>query len=187
MILSFDGVSTESMDCVLKDEITCIGECNPLHGPRVEALIRILEEHPEVVVNLSYDTFCPPKDRGDEVKAQFDTYVKYISREFKDKTEAFADKEVVSSKCYLCHRNLRKKITWFSANGRHYYCVAYCEKHGYLKGKIRVRKAYDGGVYIVKTTKLIPKEEADAIAARRDHAREVRKRHKHSKARDAGE
>ena len=33
MILSFDGVSTESMDCVLKDEITCIGECNPLHGP----------------------------------------------------------------------------------------------------------------------------------------------------------
>ena len=44
MILSFDGVSTESMDCVLKDEITCIGECNPLHGPRVEALIRILEE-----------------------------------------------------------------------------------------------------------------------------------------------
>ena len=44
MILSFDGVSTESMDCVLKDEITCIGECNPLHGPRVEALIQILEE-----------------------------------------------------------------------------------------------------------------------------------------------
>ncbi len=147
-------------------------------------LIRILEEHPEVLVNLSYDTFCPPKDRGDEVKAQFDTYVKYISREFKDKTEAFADKEVVSSKCYLCHRNLRKKIKWFSANGRHYYCVAYCEKHGYLKGKIRVRKAYDGGVYIVKTTKLIPKEEAEAIAARRDHAREVRKRHKHSKARE---
>ena len=145
-------------------------------------LIRILEEHPEVVVNLSYDTFCPPKDRRDEVKAQFDTYVKYISREFKDKTEAFADKEVVSSKCYLCHRNLRKKIKWFSANGRHYYCVAYCEKHGYLKGKIRVRKAYDGGVYIVKTTKLISKEDADAIAARRDHAREVRKRHKHSKA-----
>ena len=126
-------------------------------------LIRILEEYPEVVVNLSYDTFCPPKDRRDEVKAQFDTYVKYISREFKDKTEAFADKEVVSSKCYLCHRNLRKKIKWFSANGRHYYCVAYCEKHGYLKGKIRVRKAYDGGGYIVKTTKLIPKEEAEAI------------------------
>ena len=44
MILSFDGVSTESMDCVLQDEITCIGECNPLHGPRVEALIQILEE-----------------------------------------------------------------------------------------------------------------------------------------------
>lgn len=117
-------------------------------------LIRILEEHPEVVVNLSYDTFCPPKDRGDEVKAQFDTYVKYISREFKDKTEAFADKEVVSSKCYLCHRNLRKKIKWFSANGRHYYCVAYCEKHGYLKGKIRVRKGKRKEQYFEQDLKI---------------------------------
>ncbi len=85
----------------------------------------------------------------------------------------------MSSKCYLCHRNLRKKIKWFSANGRHYYCVAYCEKHGYLKGKIRVRKAYDGGVYIVKTTKLIPKEEAEAIAGPQEtqasRQREVRK------------
>lgn len=76
MILSFDGVSTESMDCVLKDEITCIGECNPLHGPRVEALIRSLEEgrtpekfsyveeglyaHDDTVVSVTVDdkTYC---------------------------------------------------------------------------------------------------------------------------------
>ena len=41
-------------------------------------LIRILEEHPEVVVNLSYDTFCPQKDRRDEIKEQFDTYHKLL-------------------------------------------------------------------------------------------------------------
>ena len=56
---------------------------------RQKILIRILEEHPEVVVNLSYDTFCPPKDRRDEVKAQFDTYVKYISGNSKDKDRSF--------------------------------------------------------------------------------------------------
>lgn len=133
-------------------------------------------EDREVLKNVSYDIFCPPKKREDEIKARFDTYVKYISREFADKTEAFADKEVISSKCYLCHRNLRKKIKWFTANGRHYYCVAYCEKHGYLKGKIRVRKTDEGKVYIVKTTKFINKEEAEDITRRKNHARELRRK-----------
>lgn len=139
---------------------------------------RVLEriEDEKVFDHVSYDLFNPPCSREDEVKTQFDTYMKYISRKFADKEDAFADKEVVSSKCYLCHRNLRKKIQWFSVNGRHYYCVAYCEKHGYLKGKIRVRKSDDGMIYIVKTTKFITREEADKIAERKVHARELRKR-----------
>lgn len=138
----------------------------------------IIRKDREVLKNVSYDVFNPPQKREDEVRAEFDTYVKYISRKFADKREAFADREVASSKCYLCHCNLRKKIKWFSANGRHYYCLAYCEKHGYLKGKIRVRRTEDGEVYVVKTTKLISKEEADKIAERRDHAKEVRKKNK---------
>lgn len=131
-----------------------------------------------VLKNVSYDVYTPPQTRADEVKTQFDTYMKYISRQFADRAEAFEDKEVISSKCYLCHRNLRKKVKWFSVNGRHYYCVAYCEKHGYLKGKIRVRRTDEGKVYIVKTTKFITKEEAESIARRKDHAKEVKKRHR---------
>jgi hypothetical protein len=106
------------------------------------------------------------------VKAQFDTYAKYVSRAFSDKNAAFADREVSSSKCYLCHRNLRKKIRWFTPNGRHYYCLAYCEKHGYLKGKIRMRKTEDGKVYVVKTTKLITEEAADELRRRKERAQE---------------
>lgn len=132
----------------------------------------------EVLKNLSYDVYHPPRTRDEEIKAQFDIYMKYISRTFSDKAEAFADKEVSSSKCYICHRNLRKKIKWFSANGRHYYCVAYCEKHGYLKGKIRIRKTPEGRVFVVKTTKFISKEDADKIAQRRVHAKELRRKHK---------
>lgn len=123
---------------------------------------------------VSYDTFCPPKRREDEVKIQFDTYFKYISREFADKAEAFSDKEVASSKCYLCHRNLRKKMKWFTPNGRNYYCVAYCDKHGFLKGKIRVRKTDEGKVYIVKTTKFIEKEQVDDLMEKREHANQLR-------------
>lgn len=143
-----------------------------------KVLSRIIEEHPDVLRNVSYDVFNPPKDRKSEIKAQFETYMKYISRTFRDKKEAFSDREVISSKCYLCHCNLKKKLRWFSPNGRHYYCVAYCEKHGFLKGKIRIRKADDGRVFVVKTTKFISKEEADQIGARKAHAQELRKRHK---------
>lgn len=139
----------------------------------------ILEEKPEVLKNLSYDVFHPPMNREAEIKAQFDTYMKYISREFDSKADAFADREVSSSKCYLCHRNLRKKVKWFTANGRHYYCLAYCEKHGYLKGKIRIRKSENGKIYIVKTTKLISQQEAEQIRERSLRAKELRRRHNH--------
>ena len=43
MIVSFDGVKEDAMNYVLEDKITCIAECNPLHGPRVQAIIESLE------------------------------------------------------------------------------------------------------------------------------------------------
>lgn len=43
MVISFDGVNEEAIDYVLEDKITCIAECNPLHGPRVQAIIEMLE------------------------------------------------------------------------------------------------------------------------------------------------
>ncbi|MBE5883899.1 MAG: exonuclease domain-containing protein [Lachnospiraceae bacterium] len=136
----------------------------------------LMEKHYDVLKNVSYDVFVPPQDRTSEIKVQFDTYTKYISRVFDSKAEAFADKEVISSKCYFCHRNLRKKLKWFSINGRHYYCVAYCEKHGFLKGKIRVRKTEDQKYFVVKTTKFISEEEVKEIVARKEHVKEMRKR-----------
>lgn len=43
MVISFDGVNKEAINYVLEDKITCIAECNPLHGPRVQAIIELLE------------------------------------------------------------------------------------------------------------------------------------------------
>lgn len=132
----------------------------------------------EVFNNVSYDIFNPPRKRDDEVKVQFDTYAKYISRVFSDKKAAFADREVSSSKCYLCHRNLRKKIKWFPANGKNYYCVAFCEKHGYLKGKIRIKRTEEGEVFVVKTTKFISEEDVESIVEKKKHVQEMRKKKK---------
>ncbi len=49
MVLSFDGINEEALEYAREGKIACIGECNPLHGPRVEAMIQALErgETPE--------------------------------------------------------------------------------------------------------------------------------------------
>lgn len=43
MVLSFDGINREALAYAKEGKIACIGECNPLHGPRVAALIQSLE------------------------------------------------------------------------------------------------------------------------------------------------
>jgi len=144
----------------------------------------ILEQAPEVLKYVSYDVFQVPPNRDSEIRVQFDTYAKYISRAFEDKTAVMRDREVSSSKCYLCHRNLHKKIRWFTPNGKNYYCLAYCEKHGYLKGKIRMRKTDGGKFFVVKTTKLISEEAAEELADKKKRAAEQHRRHRANEARN---
>lgn len=43
MVISFDGVNEQALDYIRQDKITCTAECNPLHGPRVKAVIELLE------------------------------------------------------------------------------------------------------------------------------------------------
>lgn len=144
-------------------------------------LSEIIREHPKLLKRVSFDVFHPPVNREAEIKIQFDDYMKYISREFADKAEALADKEVISSKCYLCHHNLKKKLRWFTPNGRHYYCVSYCDKHGYFKNKIRLRKSEEDNVFVVKTTRQITEEEAAVLRERSDKAKEIHRRRNRSR------
>lgn len=44
LVVSFDGVSRNAQNYVKDRKIACIGECNPLHGPRVSAIIKQLEK-----------------------------------------------------------------------------------------------------------------------------------------------
>lgn len=137
---------------------------------------KVMGEIKEVFVfeNYSYDVFHVPTRREDEVNVLFHDYAKYISREFEDKTAAMQDREVISTRCYLCKKNLRKKIRWFAANPKHFYSISVCDKHGLMKGKIRLKKS-ENGIYVVKTQKFISQEEADEIIAKRDHIRELRR------------
>lgn len=126
----------------------------------------------------SIDVFHPPKRKKEEVYAVFDTYSKYISREFKTKEDIIADKEVSSTRCYLCGKPARKKIRWFSANQKVYYCQAYCENHGYIKGKIRIKKSEAENVFAIKILKLVKEDEANKIKAKQEEVRKKRRNRK---------
>lgn len=131
---------------------------------------------------ISYDLFMPPQSKKDEIRVKFKTYTKFISREFESKQTAMEDKTVISMRCYHCGRATKKIIKWFSVNGHHYYAVGYCSWHGYVKGKIRMKKADDGNVYVVKTMKIIPESEVIEIQNKQDKLRLQRaeRRHKNS-------
>ncbi len=48
MVISFDGVNDDALKYVKEDKITCITECNPHHGPRVQNIIQALENGKEL-------------------------------------------------------------------------------------------------------------------------------------------
>lgn len=133
----------------------------------------------QVFHNYSYDTYRLPKNRAEELHVMFDDYGKYISRPFSDKTAAMKDSEVISTRCFLCGRRTKKKIPWFTNNGKHYYAIVHCSIHGTMKAKIRLRKSADNKTYVVKTMRQAGPEEIEDILSKKDHTRETRKERRH--------
>ncbi len=125
--------------------------------------------------NFSIDYYTPPKQKKDELFLKYTDYSKYISSEFDTKEEAMLDKEVISTRCNYCNRNMKRKIKWFSNNAKVYYALCHCEKHGYVKCKIRMKKSEADKYFVLKTIKGISEEEGQEIYAKRDDLRIKRK------------
>ncbi len=66
-----------------------------------------------VLKNYSFDVFTAPKSKKEEVKIIFDNYMKYITREFDSREEILSNREVMSIKCYICRKNVKRKMRWF--------------------------------------------------------------------------
>lgn len=132
---------------------------------------------PENIVkeNYSIDTYQLPATKKDEIYAYYSTYSKYISRGFDNKTNVMDDRSVTATTCYKCGKKLKKKIRWFTGNSKIYYCLCICPEHGYLKGKIRMKKHDGGQYYAVKTLKLTDENGAGKIYDRQADIRKKRR------------
>jgi hypothetical protein len=124
---------------------------------------------------LSIDTFYTPRIKEEEIFVRFDQYTKFVSREFIDKEEMFEDEEINSMCCNQCDEPLNVIIDWFSDSGKTYYCLGNCEKHGYVRGKIRVKKVEDDGFFAVKIMKSTDDVGAESIHEKQESIREKRR------------
>ena len=120
------------------------------------------------------DYYQNPKSRKEELHLVYDTYAKDVSREFATREEAMKDREVRTTRCFVCGRPAAKKIRWFSGKNRAYYCLAQCREHGYIRGKIRLKKTDEDKIFAVKTLRLITEEEAGNIRNMKEEMREKR-------------
>lgn len=149
-----------------------LGKEMPFHSALSDAVytsevLKLLPQK-EVLKNYSIDYYQNPKDRKEEIHATFDTHSKFISREFPSKTEAMKDWKVTSTKCYICHKNARRKVRWFANGNGSYFSLSYCEEHGWLKGKIRIKRAESGNYFCIKSLQLISPLEAEAIRSKKN-------------------
>lgn len=128
--------------------------------------------------NSSVDYFLTPKNRRQEIYLKYDTYTKFISKPFESRALAMKDRIVTSTICCACKKNAVKKIRWFSTGSHNYCALAYCEQHGYLKGKIRLRQRYDGHFFAIKTIKPISSKDAYLIREKKEILQLKRRLHR---------
>lgn len=137
--------------------------------------------------NFSIDLLKKPSNKKQEIYVVYDNYSKYITRLFSSKERAIADREVRTVRCYECQKlhpdepcKVNKLENWFSDNSKVYYYLGECETHGFIKGKIRMKKTDDDRVYVVKTVKLTDMEGASEVYQKQLAIRERRRRRRQS-------
>lgn len=145
-------------------------------------------EKGEFLQYQSIDYYRLPATKKEEIRMFFPDYSKYVSRIFPSREDAMKERGVTEMRCYACGRALRKKIRWFTPNQKTYFALALCPDHGYLKGKIRMKKLADPEVFVIKTLKLTDEEGAARIRQRKEDLRKRRsERNKAKRKRNATE
>lgn len=123
---------------------------------------------------VSVDYYRLPRTREEEYHLRFPEYSKYVSREFDSREDLLREKNITDMKCLECNRMLRKKLRWFPYGQRFYFCLAVCPEHGFVRGKIRVKKSEDDRLYVVKTTRMAGQEDVEILNQKKEDGRKKR-------------
>ncbi|MCC8028000.1 MAG: exonuclease domain-containing protein [Clostridium sp.] len=178
-----DGKNKVSLDLAV--QLQNMGQDRPFHRALDDAFYtgRILSalDMNTYGVYLSVDYYRLPGSEGEEFILRFPEYSKYVSREFKSREDIMGDKSITDMICVKCNRMLRKKIRWFPYGQRFYLCVAVCPEHGYMRGKIRVKRSEDENYYAVKTIRTAGEGDVQLLTQKKEDIRKRRNAKNHQK------
>lgn len=124
----------------------------------------------------SIDVYQPPRTKEEEIFAVYNGYTKFISRTFETKEALMHDREVLSTQCCRCEKMAKKKLRWHSAGAKNYFCAAVCREHGYVKGKIRIKRTDEGRFFAVKTIKVSGEPELEELFRKREELAQKRRK-----------
>ena len=133
---------------------------------------------------FSVDFYQNPKSKEEELHIYYRDYYKYVSREFYSKEDAFDDREVRSVRCFICDQPTKKKLGWFAGKTKNYFCLGYCPEHGYISGRIHIKRTDRDRVFAVKTLSLTDEQGAEKLQQMKQEVvdRRREKRHRGSDA-----
>ena len=128
---------------------------------------------------VSIDYYRIPQNVREEVKLFYGSSARYVSIGYNTKEELLRRKKVMETACCICGKPVKKKVRWFSDNGKNYYALAVCPEHGFIKGSIRIRRNEQGKYFAVKTLKNSDElalasilEKKEQIRNRKEHRRQ---------------
>ena len=87
----------------------------------------------------------------------------------------FEDENIRLMRCNKCDKLLEIKLDWFSDSGKTYYCLGECSEHGYVRGKIKIKKREEDSFFAIKIMKSTDEEGANRISEKQENIREKRR------------
>lgn len=168
----------------LKDAVAKMGiePEKPYHRALSDALctVKVMRKLSRTIIKeyFSVDYYENPKRKEQELYIEYPDYTLLVSREFERREDIMKDPDVSSTRCIVCNGPARRRIPWHTSSNRIYYSEAFCPKHGYEAGKVRIRKTDSGKFYAEKTLKLLTEKEEKEVQKRWLHFREKRNKKK---------
>lgn len=174
-----DGKSRRSLEYAIKaEEIPITVPFHRAHHDAYYTAQIFRKLNPFIIKTyFSVDYYQIPQNKKEEIHLHYPDYYKYVSRAFFRREEIMSDKTVTTIRCHICSQALRKKIRWFCGNNRIYYALSLCPEHGYVKGKIRMKKSDDGQYFAIKTVKMTDEEGAEKLRQMLEEIRRKRREH----------
>jgi CxxC motif-containing protein len=80
--------------------------------------------------------------------------------------------------CTKCGKVIKKRIGWFSPNGKQYMAAGICDVHGLIKNRVRIQKYDDESVCVIKIVKPIETEGLMKLQEKSARAEQLRRKRK---------